>query len=179
MTAGAQPCESGWRRGGPAIRIDELYDKYAHLVHRRCLVLLGNPADAEDALQEVFVRAMRYQDSFRGESSPMTWLYRISTNHCLNAIRSAKRRRFRLQQRANEPTAPASNPPGSIEDAAVIRELLPRFDRSSQEIAVYYFVDGMSQDEVARQTGLSVPTVRKRLRKFVERARKHLSSGEG
>ena len=157
------------------LRIEELYDRYAHLVFRRCLMLLGNAADAEDALQEVFVKAMRAAESFRGDSSPSTWLYRISTNHCLNVLRSAKRLRKRLERQAaeREPTA-AAVPAEQMEAAAQIRELLPHFDERTQQMAVYYFVDGMSQEEIAQQVGASVPTVRKYLKIFVEKSNKRL-----
>jgi RNA polymerase sigma-70 factor (ECF subfamily) len=137
-------------------------------------MLLGNPADAEDALQEVFVRAMRAVDAFRGESSPMTWLYRISTNHCLNVLRANRRRRTGMEKRAADASFNSYAPPESIEDLAAIREILPAFDREIQALAVMYFLDGMSQQEVADEIGLSVPTVRKRLNQFIQRAKKRL-----
>lgn len=162
-----------------ALRIEELYDRYAHLVYRRCLMLLGNVADAEDALQEVFIKVMRSADSFRGDSSPTTWLYRISTNHCLNMLRSNKRLRKRLERQAAERQALAVVLPAEqMEAAAQIRELLPSFDERTQRMAVYYFVDGMNQEEIAQQVGASVPTVRKYLNKFVEKAGKRLE-GKG
>ena len=157
-----------------ALNIEELYDRYAHLVYRRCLALLGNPAEAEDALQEVFVLAMRSLDSFRGDSSPMTWLYRISTNHCLNKIRGSKRRREGAKRQKAQLDSLPPRSGQAAEDIAVIRQLLPAFDRKVQEMAVLYYVDGMNLEEVAREMSLSVPTVRKRLRKFVERAKKLL-----
>lgn len=177
MTEGAEIWQKDQKYPGTITlvpSIEELYDRFAHLVYRRCLMLLGNPAEAEDALQEVFVRAMRSLDSFRGDCSPMTWLYRISTNHCLNVIRGSKRRREgkerRVAQLQSEP--PRSGP--AAEEIAIVRQVLPAFERKVQEMAVLYYVDGMNLDEVARETGLSVPTVRKRLRKFVEKARKLL-----
>lgn len=157
-----------------SVCIEELYDQYAHLVYRRCLALLGNPAEAEDALQEVFIRALKALDTFRGESSPMTWLYRICTNHCLNVIRGSKRRREKISRQA-EQSVVAPGPSGQrMEDIAAVRELLPAFDRRVQEIAVLYYVDGMNLDEVAQEMSMSVPTVRKRLRKFVEKAKRML-----
>lgn len=56
-------------------------------VHRQCLGLLGNPADAADATQEVFVRVTRSVFGFRGESAFGTWLHRVTTNVCLTALR--------------------------------------------------------------------------------------------
>jgi RNA polymerase sigma-70 factor (ECF subfamily) len=175
--SGREQPESGWNHPGerkPPIRIEDLYDRYAHLVYQRCLALLGNPAEAEDALQEVFVRAMKAADDFRGESSEMTWLYRISTNHCLNVIRGSKRKANGAKRQQLQMQDADSVPGTSVEDIAVIRELLPSFDREIQELAICYFVDGMNLEETARESGLSVPTVRKRLKQFVEKARKRL-----
>jgi RNA polymerase sigma-70 factor (ECF subfamily) len=159
--------------GRSAIDFGELYGRYAHLVFRRCWLLLGNRADAEDALQEVFLRAMRAAAGFRGESAPMTWLYRISTNHCLN-----------VRRRKDAPVARPEELPDDLlrtlpraEDLALVRELLPRFDDRTQRAAVAYFVDEMSLEETAACVGRSVPTVRKLLERFVASAGKHARRG--
>jgi RNA polymerase sigma-70 factor (ECF subfamily) len=159
----------------PAISLEQLYDRYAHLVLRRCLMILGNQADAEDALQETYIKAMKALDSFRGDSSPMTWLYRIATNVCLNRIRSHKRLRKRLEQQATQHEIIQPSFGEDIEAWTAVRQLLPHFDRRSQELAVACFVDGMNQQELAEAFGLSVPTVRKYLNKFIEQARKRLN----
>ncbi len=155
------------------IQIEELYERYAHLLLGRCRVLLGNDADAEEALQEVFVKAMRSMDGFRGESALLTWLYRIATNHCLNMLRSRRRHREYLRQNQEAQTVmPAESGPAIAENVSIIRELLHGVDRRSQELAILYFVNGMNQEEAARETGLSVPTVRKYLERFIQKARK-------
>ncbi|MFZ5482572.1 MAG: RNA polymerase sigma factor, partial [Myxococcota bacterium] len=61
----------------PALDVPALYRRYGDLVYGRCRTLLRNEADAQDAVQEIFLKLHRYKDSFRGESSPSTWLYRI------------------------------------------------------------------------------------------------------
>src|SRR5213080_1683536 len=60
------------------------------LVH--CYRMLGSFQDAEDALQEALLAAWQGLDGFQGRASLRTWLYRIATNRCLNARRSASRR---------------------------------------------------------------------------------------
>ena len=60
--------------------LEDLYRRYGPSVLRRARTLLGNDADAQDAMQEVFMKVMRSSDDFRGAASPMTWLYRVTTN---------------------------------------------------------------------------------------------------
>ena len=74
-------------------------DAFARLVgqHRRelevhCYRLLGSAQDAEDAVQETFLAAWQHISAFEFRASVRTWLYRIATNRCLDALRSARRR---------------------------------------------------------------------------------------
>ncbi|OXM58078.1 RNA polymerase subunit sigma-70 [Amycolatopsis thailandensis] len=71
----------------------ELSDTYRHELHLHCYRLLGSFADAEDVVQETLLAAWRGLEGFEGRSSLRTWLYRIATNRCLNALRDAGRRR--------------------------------------------------------------------------------------
>ncbi|NOZ87889.1 MAG: RNA polymerase sigma factor [Deltaproteobacteria bacterium] len=166
--------------------VGDLYDKYAHIIYARCLGLLGDRVDAEEALQEVFLRALKSRKGFRRDSSPMTWLTRIATNHCLNVLRSRKRKSYDRHvslEKLEDGEAKTLDshllglPFGScMENAATVRKVLSLFPRKTQEIAVYYFVDGMSQAEVALMAGVSLPTLRKRLNDFIETARSHVES---
>lgn len=155
--------------------IADLYQRYAPVLYRRCLLLLGNHADAEDALQEVFIAAQRGAGSFRGQASPLTWLYRICTNHCLNTLRGRARRHAASERHGQHL---CDHPPAaalSAEDAALVRQLLPQLDEQTAQAAVLYFVDGLNQDEAATALGISAPTLRRRLESFIERARRRAS----
>lgn len=71
----------------------KLFDAWHARIYQTCYRLMGNPQDAEDITQDVFVRAMQAYDRFRGDANPGTWLYRIAVNQCLNV----RRRKRRLQ----------------------------------------------------------------------------------
>lgn len=150
--------------GRSALR--ELYQKYGGSVYGRCLYLLKERAAAEDAMQDVFAKALGNLGQFRAEASPLTWLTRIATNHCLNLIRSEKagwRERFELQEKSRPE---GHGGPQAMEKRDQVRELLRRFDPETQAAAIHYHVDEMTLEEVAALLGRSVPTIRKRLEQF-------------
>src|SRR5438132_199056 len=63
--------------------IAELYTRYGATVLSRCRWILKDDEASKDAAQEVFVKVMRSIDGFRNDASPLTWILRIATNHCL------------------------------------------------------------------------------------------------
>jgi len=65
-----------------------VYEEHAQCIYYLALRLLGDPAQAQDAVHDVFLKAFRKIDSFRGESGIRTWLYRITLNHCQNLQQS-------------------------------------------------------------------------------------------
>ncbi len=151
------------------INVEEYYLRYAPLVLRRCRRLLGNEERARDALQEVFVRLLTYQGRLR-HGYPSSLMFRMATNVCLNMIRD-ERPPASLDR---DPLAGDIAAADDIEPRAVLQDLLAKiFGRekpSTREMVYFYFVDGMTLREVARETGFSASGVRKRIREFLSRA---------
>jgi RNA polymerase sigma-70 factor (ECF subfamily) len=153
--------------------MESLYRTYGSMVLRRARTLLGDDTAAQDMVQEVFMKAIRAFPGFRGESSLTTWLYQVTTNRCLNAIRDGARRRRALERRM-PPSEPVTE---SAEDRVGVDELLKKLPRELAEVAIYYYVDQMNQDEIAALLGISERTVRNRLRDFKNAARERLDPG--
>jgi len=65
-----------------------VYEEHSQCIYYLALRLLGDPTQAQDAAHDVFVKAFRKIDSFRGEAGIRTWLYRITINHCQNLQQS-------------------------------------------------------------------------------------------
>ena len=157
--------------------VEALFRTYGPLVRRRARSILGNEAEADDAAQEVFVKVLARLSEFRGESQPSTWLYRITTNLCLNRIRDDKRHRGRLEEigTARQANLSAERPvTGGPEARIALQVMLQRLPVDLAEVAVYYHVDGMEQQEIAVLLGVARRTVGYRLERFREEARKHL-----
>jgi RNA polymerase sigma-70 factor (TIGR02960 family) len=92
-------------KAGDSEAFRELTEPYRRELQVHCYRMLGSLQDAEDALQETLLAAWEGLGEFEGRASIRTWLYRIATNRCLNARRSASRRR------AKEWDVPEVEPP--------------------------------------------------------------------
>jgi RNA polymerase sigma-70 factor, ECF subfamily len=105
---------------------DELVRRYRRELHVYCYRMLGSFDEAEDHVQEVFLRAWRSRERFQGGSSPRTWLYRIATNACLDTLRRDARRAV---------PAPSSAPAGSGPSIAAMPWVQPYPDSLLDEVA--------------------------------------------
>lgn len=158
-------------------KLQEYYALYGFAVHRRCERLLGCSSEADDALQDVFIRAHRYGETCRGET-PLPWLYRIADHHCFEVLR--KRRPAALQgdsvlgPRKHENLASLSSP----ERLRLVGQVLAACKEPLREVAVLYYVDEMTQEEVALVARCSRKTVKERLARFLETARSLLAASE-
>jgi RNA polymerase sigma-70 factor, ECF subfamily len=155
----------------PRETLRELYQRYGAAVRSRCRYVLKDSSEAEDAMHEVFARALPRLGAFRGEASPLSWLMQIATRHCLNVLRAA-RAAWKDEVRGLAKVAPVSSG-GPVEGRDLVRAVLGQFDPETQAAAIHYYVDEMTLEEVADALGRSVPTVRKRLAQFAESARAH------
>ena len=142
----------------------KLYEAYAPMVYRRAMMLLRDVTEAEDMVQNVFLRVFERWDSL-DVSQPSSLLWNTATRLCLNRIRDKKRRG--LDCDTSElllSIACADDDEGEKEARGILAKLFSREPESSRTIAVLHFVDGMTLEETAREVGLSVSGVRKRLR---------------
>jgi RNA polymerase sigma factor (sigma-70 family) len=144
--------------------LDRIYQRYSKSVYRRAFQLLGDQAAAEDSTQEVFVRVMRAGGSVPAEPTPTAWLYRVTTNLCLNRLRDHTRQQALL---ASTYAVEAAVAP-TAEARTTVSQILDRVPEELQEAAIYFFVDGLTYDEIAPLLGVSRRTVSNRLSAFRE-----------
>jgi RNA polymerase sigma-70 factor (ECF subfamily) len=141
--------------------VARLYADHAARVHR-WVQRFGAVAEPEELVHEIFVRVLERIDSFRAESSPTTWLYRMTTNACLNRLRDDGRR-AELWREHGDGLWTNDVAPADQEVVACFRQLWRRLDDELVEVGVYYFVDAMTHAEIARIVGCSERTVGNRL----------------
>jgi RNA polymerase sigma-70 factor (ECF subfamily) len=175
--AGTQPSEAAQfdyqlaRRiaGGDMLAFEELYQRYHRRVYHLCLRMTNHVAEAEDLTQEIFIHVYRKIGSFRGESTMMTWLYRVAVNKTLMHFRKNSVRRERTTEDGETPeplaaTAKAQSHAPVLERLALeraIEQLAPGY----RAVFILHDVEGYEHAEIARICGNSVGTSKSQLHK--------------
>lgn len=149
-----------------------LYRDYAHTVLRRAERMLGTRAEAEDVLHDLFVRWHERPEELERMREPAAFVYGATTHACLNRLRNAKTR-ARLVARE----APALSVDAAGEVRVLLKEALVRLPPELQEVAVYFHLDRMTQEEIADVVGCSRRTVSDRVAK-VQRLMSHRPEAE-
>jgi len=172
-------------------------DAYAELVRAHqgrvrgyCRYLLRNESDADDAAQEIFLKAYQSLDRFRGDSSFSTWIYRIAANHCLDRLRSAARRPSQswdamIEEHGEKAEAlftTTETPADQAERVELIGAVLAELPERSRQIIVLREVQGLSYDELASTLGCSLDAVKgrlKRARQELDQKLRHFTTPRG
>ena len=133
-----------------------------------CLSLLRDRAEAEDAAQDVFLRAYRSLKDFRADSSFSTWIYRISYRRCLDLIKARKVRRAEsldaLLAGGGEKAVETGRAEPEADDETLER-ILSALPPEYRMVLTFREVQGLAYDEIARATGASLDSVKARLRR--------------
>lgn len=158
------------------VEIDDLYRRYGESVHRRCLRLCRDPQQALDLTQEVFLRAHRYRSSYRGEASPLTWLFALADN-CFFDLR-AKARPIAPGEIAELLAAEREGFEREFVSHDLVVRLLQRSSEDVRAIVLHRYFDELDLEAIAQRLGLNERTVRRKLALFLESAAR-LARGNG
>jgi RNA polymerase sigma-70 factor (ECF subfamily) len=126
--------------------------------------------DAEDVVQDAFVKALRCREAFRGDAAPLTWVSRIVVNASIDRCRRRTRWEHahpRLAQRSTMVTA-------AVEDRLAIRNALRRLTRDQRHVFVLYHVLGYTHHEIGRRLAIPTGTSKSRLADARRRLRQAL-----
>lgn len=166
-------------REGDVGAFEELYRAHAGKLFSVACRMLGNPADAEDLLQEIFLSAHRKLEGFRGESALATWLYRLATNHCLDYLRSRAARTNQLTDTLDdEPGLYEAGRQGLAEQTVTKMDLeraMARLPEGCRAAFVLHDVQGLEHREVADALGIAEGTSKSQVHKARLRLRAFLS----
>jgi RNA polymerase sigma-70 factor (ECF subfamily) len=163
----------------------ELYECYKAKVYSLAVYLTGDAETAEDLTQEIFLKVFRDLRAFRFESTFSSWLYRLATNTCLNALRS---RRARREVEIEEVLGtPAEIDAGcSLEQRQVdrsthltVRKAILSLKPPLRAVVVLRYIENLSYGEIAEALSCSEGTVASRLSRAHRLLERKLKSGAG
>lgn len=157
-----------------------LVRRYHGKVFQLCYGMLGTAERAEDAAQEAFLKAFKRLSQFRGEAAFSTWLYRLTSNHCLDLLRSKTRQRTdswdeMVETQGERAEALLQAPSGPEGPSAELREtvhlLLNELKPEYRVVLTLREMQGLTYEEIAETLDTSLDSVKARLR----RARQQLA----
>jgi RNA polymerase sigma-70 factor (ECF subfamily) len=166
-------------RRGELGAFEEIYRAHAGKLYGLLLRMVGNAADAEDLLQDVFLSAHRKLDGFRGDSALGTWLYRLATNHCLDYLRSRAARTGQLTDGLDEEPGLADAGSRALAERTVAKMDLERavaqLPEGCRAAFLLHDVQGLEHREVAEALGIAEGTSKSQVHKARLRLRARLS----
>jgi RNA polymerase sigma-70 factor, ECF subfamily len=162
-------------RGGDIAAYDELVRKYERQVFRIAQHITQNREDAEDVMQDAFLKAYEKLDQFQGNSKFYTWLVRIAVNESLMRLR--KRRTGKMVSLDEDVETDEGSVPRDLADwdpdpeqqysqaelAEILRKTIQGLPPGFRVVFTLRDVEGLSTEETAETLGLSIPAVKSRL----------------
>jgi RNA polymerase sigma-70 factor (ECF subfamily) len=141
-----------------------LVERHERRVYNLAFRMLGNPEDARDTSQDVFLTCLRKLSGFRGASTFTTWLHRITVNSCYDALRKRGREELVSDEERGFPEPPASSDLADEAALAVdIQRALLLVPEEFRVALVMHDVQGIPYEEIAEALGAPVGTVKSRL----------------
>lgn len=143
-----------------------LYDRYASKVLKRCYFICLNATDARDLMQEVWMRVFLRLHQFQKQSAFSTWLYRLTTNHCLNYIKA------RSQTTSVETTMEIAHI--TVQDpahSAEVHNLLSKLSLEDRTILAMKYMGEYTYEEIAITCDIGVSAAKMRVSRLIEKLR--------
>jgi RNA polymerase sigma-70 factor (ECF subfamily) len=166
-------------KGGDREAFGPLVDVHKDMVYTVCLRMLTSEADAEEAAQDVFVKAFRSIGSFQAKAKFSTWLYRIAYNHCISEIR----KKVKMIDLVDE------LPEGEVDEGEInglesisagerskyLQIALESLAETDAVVVTLFYYDELSLEEIAEVTGLSSSNIRIKLHRSRKKMYKVIS----
>jgi RNA polymerase sigma-70 factor (ECF subfamily) len=156
-------------RRGDLAAFETIYRTHAGRLYSVACRMIGNPADAEDLLQDIFLAAHRKLDTFRGDSALGTWLYRLATNLCLDHLRSRAAKAGQLTGALDDEPGLADTGSRQLAERAVtkmdLERALAELPDGCRTAFVLHDVEGLEHREVAEMLGIAEGTSKSQVHK--------------
>lgn len=141
---------------------EQTYAAHGPALYRFCLVQMGNPADAEDILQEVFCKRLYRAPEFATAEQERRWLFRVAVNQCRDELRRGRRTELPLTEELQDPRGADLG----------LWELVAALPEKQRTVVHLHYAEGWTVEEIASILGTSVPAVKMRLKRGRDALRK-------
>lgn len=148
------------------------YDRYGAMIHRIGLLSLHDHHDAEDLVQQVFVRAWRGRTGFDPHRGSLgSWLLGITRRQIADRFNERHRHRLEAAAAAGEPPPAVQSPPDDIVERVVVADGINRLPDVQRTVLRMAFYQGLTHMEIAASTGIPLGTVKSHIRRGLTRLR--------
>ena len=169
-------------RGGDADAFGALVTHHRQAAFRVAWLIVRDPGEAEDAVQEAFVKAWRAMPRFRAEAPFRPWILRIVSNEARNRARSSRRRdALAVREAAADPGGSAPSPEAvalTRDDAQTLLRALERLPERDRLVIAYRWLLDLGESETAEVLGVRPGTVKSRLSRALSRLRAELGGDD-
>lgn len=152
----------------------QIINKYKNPLYGTILRMTRNPHDAQDLVQEAFIKVYQQLEKYNGTGSFSSWLYRVAINHCMDEFR--KKRYQMKQSEINEETVVDPNHPEVIflkkEKNRQLERLIATLPEDERLIILLRYMNELSYDEISELADIPLSTVRNKLHRAKKKMRK-------
>lgn len=157
---------------GAVDRLGELFERHHRRLYNFCLRLVGKREAAEDLVQEVFTRVLKYRHTYRRDSDFVVWTYQMARNACADYYK--KRGRLTGDDPSEDAVCPAPLPLAEVESAEslhLLREALARLPVDKREVLILSRFQSLKYEQIAELLDTTVGAVKVRVHRAVRQLR--------
>lgn len=147
------------------LEINDIYRQYSKFVFNVALRMLNNRTEAEDVMQEVFIKLQKSIGSFKGNSNIKTYMYRMTVNQSIDLIRKHQSQVSRIEKSWNDDKHVNAN----NEDHLLLDSLLASLSEKQRAMILLYEIAGCTQSEIAESMGISTGTVKSGISRAIKK----------
>lgn len=156
-------------QAGEVWQLGTLFDRHHAGLFRYAVRMTGDRSRADDLVQEIFCRMLRYRETFRSGYGFTTWMYRIARNAHIDRARKGK---WEMpSDAAREPAVPPSAELEQQQDMALLRQALQRLPEQQRELLILARFEQLPYDQIAEVLGVETGTVKTRVHRAIKQLR--------
>ena len=156
---------------GDISAFEELYDRYANKVLKRCYFICLHAETARDLLQEVWIKVFLHLHTFRKQSAFSSWLYRLTTNHCLNYIKTKTHLELSTEDTVFQEASKEDSTAG-----VDVHLLLQKLSLEDRAILAMKFMGEYTYEEIAVICKIGVSATKMRISRLIVKLREEIRS---